>query len=317
MQKDKPITEISKSEETIRNDIFQELYGGTGLVVELIEIILKYILCPFDSFKGICIKKIGTRGTEISNFLVPSTIVSDEKCVYISDSFNNRTQVLDIEGNFIRQWSNNHPYIHGGKYYTSTVMDMVIYESQLYVTDYTKLQILIFSFPDGHFVRKIPCYHKCYGIFIDKGLIYLTCPDENAISIYETDGRFVSSWLCKGKYDYYRFRPHSICILQNKIFISERYSNFLVCYSTNGEFNYICPFPEVDPECAFPTAIKLQSIGEYLYLNHKLGIFKFDENGKFVKNIKCEGTKNLSSFAFLGNKCFITSWHDHCVYIFK
>jgi sugar lactone lactonase YvrE len=64
----------------------------------------------YDADKLNLIRKIGTAGkkhslTEPGQFSVPTNVAVDEDGnLYVTDMYNNRVEVFDAEGNFIRQW---------------------------------------------------------------------------------------------------------------------------------------------------------------------------------------------------------------------
>jgi DNA-binding beta-propeller fold protein YncE len=64
----------------------------------------------YDADKLTLIRKIGTAGkahtlTEAGQFSVPTNVALDaDGNLYVTDTYNNRVEVFDAEGNFIRQW---------------------------------------------------------------------------------------------------------------------------------------------------------------------------------------------------------------------
>jgi sugar lactone lactonase YvrE len=64
----------------------------------------------FDADKLTLIRKIGTAGqkhtlTEPGQFSVPTNVALDkDNNLYVSDTYNNRIEIFDAEGNFIRAW---------------------------------------------------------------------------------------------------------------------------------------------------------------------------------------------------------------------
>jgi DNA-binding beta-propeller fold protein YncE len=68
------------------------------------------IVLVYDADKFNLIRKMGTPGkghtlTEPGQFAVPTNVALDaDNNLYVSDTYNNRIEVFDADGNFIRQW---------------------------------------------------------------------------------------------------------------------------------------------------------------------------------------------------------------------
>jgi DNA-binding beta-propeller fold protein YncE len=67
----------------------------------------------YDADKLTLIRKIGTAGkghtlTEPGEFSVPTNVALDkDQNLYVSDTYNNRIEIFDADGNFIRAWGKN------------------------------------------------------------------------------------------------------------------------------------------------------------------------------------------------------------------
>lgn len=92
----------------------------------------------FDSF--------GERGVGEGQFNEPSGIALSNELVFVTDAGNKRIQVLDLEGNFVRQWPVE-GWEGGIDSYPDCVFD--VRTNRLYVTSEKTRDVLAFS-PDGN-----------------------------------------------------------------------------------------------------------------------------------------------------------------------
>lgn len=96
--------------------ISQGLVDPAGMVVDnenrflyVADAALDQVLV-YDADKLTLIRKIGTTGkahtlTEPGEFSVPTNVALDaDNNLYVSDTYNNRVEIFDADGNFIRQW---------------------------------------------------------------------------------------------------------------------------------------------------------------------------------------------------------------------
>lgn len=88
----------------------------------------------------------GTRGGDPGQFLESTGIGVGNSLVFVADNGNNRIQVFDLDGNFVRQWE-----VTGWERYVWNYPDVAFDEKtkQLYVTNPWKKQLLAFD-ADGN-----------------------------------------------------------------------------------------------------------------------------------------------------------------------
>jgi len=84
---------------------------------------------------GVFIKEWGTKGTAAGQFDVPHTIVVDDlDLIYVGDRQNQRIQIFNTSGEFIRAWENI-GYTYG----------LVLYKDKFYMTDGVNGTLIEFS----------------------------------------------------------------------------------------------------------------------------------------------------------------------------
>ncbi|MFZ5477443.1 MAG: hypothetical protein ACOZNI_11775 [Myxococcota bacterium] len=64
-------------------------------------------MAVFDIATGEHVRTVGGRGTDDGMFNFPTNIAIGKEEVYVTDTFNFRVQVMDLEGNYLRKWGRN------------------------------------------------------------------------------------------------------------------------------------------------------------------------------------------------------------------
>ena len=117
--------------------------------------------------------------------------------IYVVDSNNNRIQVFELDGRFIRKWGSRGS--GDGQFYCPWTC-AIGYESSsekinvIYVMDRTNLKVQVFDM-EGKFIRKWgnlefnnDKFNGSFDMCINKlGLIYITCRDSDRVMCYRSD----------------------------------------------------------------------------------------------------------------------------------
>jgi len=107
---------VFNKEHKVEGSIGEGLFDPGGMVVDnenrflyVADASLDQVLV-YDADKLNLIRKIGTAGkghtlTEPGQFSVPTNVALDkDQNLYVSDTYNNRVEIFDADGNFIRAW---------------------------------------------------------------------------------------------------------------------------------------------------------------------------------------------------------------------
>ena len=151
--------------------------------------------------------------------------VSEEGLIYLADTWANRVQILDLQGQFLRELNftgqqMRHP------------VDVVALDNQILVLDDWLNAVLVFS-PDGNFLRSfgISSSHSAgsmdtpskMAVDSERGLIYVTDSDNHRIVVFQLDGQYAGQIGSKGV-DFGQFRnPKGIAVDKDGyIYVADR-----------------------------------------------------------------------------------------------
>ena len=171
----------------IRGFGFNELMNPFGITIynDMVFITSSVKIKIFD-LNGHFIRSFGSHGEQFDKFCgLTDIIISDIGEIYVCDSRNNRIQVLDIYGNFLRSLEN---WIITNKFNYFQVPEFITISpitNNIFITDYNNVHEFL---QDGTFVKYIDLPKKvkesrCSGITISKCGDMIIC-DENNHSVY-------------------------------------------------------------------------------------------------------------------------------------
>lgn len=308
------IPEYQKWEYQEIESCFEPIYKcfikQTPLINELIEIIIKYIGIEHN-IKGSVEKYIGHLGSGRLQFNYPRDIVTDGVYLYICDYLNNRIQVIDPNGNLINQWGKIG--INNGQF--NGPSNAVIYKSQIYITDELNFRIQVFSVPDGHFIHKIDCQNRCYGICIYNSHIYVSLDDICCIAVYTLTGNLIKKIDCRNTLpNISKVSLSSLIIANDRIYVSSYLHHRIICLTIEGKYiNHFNGKDSGGTEFYYPSCIL--SIDGLIYICSHFRIQEFDKNGKFIKIISNNISLNIGGMVFLHNKCYLTDQTSQCIVV--
>ncbi len=168
-------------------------------------------------------------------------IASDGK-VYVADKGNNRIQVFEQDGTFVRKWGSGGS---GDGNFSGPHRIAIGGDGKVYVTDLGNSRIQVFE-PDGTFVRKWGSggsgdgqFSLPSGIAIGgDGKVYVTDLGNSRIQVFEPDGTFVRKWGTEGSLDGQFSNPDGISISgDEKIYIADGGVNMRIeVFESDGTF---------------------------------------------------------------------------------
>jgi hypothetical protein len=173
----------------------------------------KSIIEPRKLFQAY--KIIGSEGEETSEFKHPLGVAVSpiDGHIYVADSWNNRIQIFDENGNFIKliekigQVEFHYPYsIHIDKKGRIYISDQSLVRIKVFDSNFNLIRVI------GHYGREIGCYSGLCDISTDKdNNIYVCDSGNHRIIKFNENGEFLSQWGSNGStegiliYSFYLF----------------------------------------------------------------------------------------------------------------
>lgn len=181
---------------------------------------------------------------------------------------------------------------------------MAVYNKLLYVVDESQERIIVFDL-EGKFVSKFCCVENCEGITINESYIYLSFPRLEFIKIFTHTGNFIRDFKYKGL--------RCITTLKNKLYIASYYK--IGCVSDFGDLL----FEWENKEDKYPI-LKCNDI--YVFENHVYAcfahiIYKYDENGNFIKKWDRHDEFNQYSMVILNDVGYVVDTSKRKIIMFK
>jgi DNA-binding beta-propeller fold protein YncE len=181
---------------------------------------------------GKLLKIFGHSGNYPGEFKEPKYIAYYDAKVYISDTWNNRIQVIDKNFDIKQIVSSN---FYGPK-------GIAVYKNRLYVADTGNHCIKIFD-KDYNLVNTISNYgpkktkfNDPTGITIDsKGIIYVVDSKNNSIVKINSDGKYIKHWQIKSWKDKTMAKESFLAIKDNLLYLSDPVLNQVRVFDIDGK----------------------------------------------------------------------------------
>ena len=174
----------------------------------------------FD-LNGDFIKKIGQTGDGQGEFIDPFDIISNENELFVLDSGNQRIQVFNGDGVFLREFPITEKFLDSKK------MDVSMFENELFVMLSDESSVKIFTL-DGRLIDTIymPTIkpNSISSLSVQNNLLFLADSSTDKLFIYDLNGELILSFGNSGKF-YGEFNgPQDIIFDGKKIFVSDAYN---------------------------------------------------------------------------------------------
>ncbi len=201
---------------------------------------------------GTAVKQWGTRGTGDGQLWFPHSVAvlrGHPTCnwIFITDSWNHRIQVFDVDGVFIRKWDLN------GQ----------------------------FDFPLGVAVlaRSQNRSHPT------RDLVYITDNSNCRVQVFDADGTFIRKWGTSGSDDGQFHRPDGVVAhpTRDLIFISDSWNHRIQAFRSDGTFLFKWGSQGfADGQFQYPKCLALHPSRDLLFVADDYRVQVFDLNGSFV-----------------------------------
>lgn len=174
----------------------------------------------------------GGKGSEPGKFNDPTGIAVTPTEVFVSDARNNRIQVFDKEGNFLRAFGQEH---------LGRPMNLDIANNTLYVPDYFKDVVHVFSLAGQYqkVVRTDPPLKSPGGIAVDKdGSLLVADTYGQRIVHLSPEGMLKRSWSGQGFWSGQFNYPTDVALATHQpgFYVADGYNDRVQQFAPNGEF---------------------------------------------------------------------------------
>ena len=252
---------------------------------------LTVILKPFQ------VKPVLTFGKEGSGdgmFMYPLGVaVSDGDEIVVADQCNNRVQVFDSNGTFLRSFG--HKGVNAGEL-DNPIGIAIDKDRNIFISDWGNHRVQIFSWEGRHLGSfggqgsLDSQLHHPWGLSLDStGNIIVADTGNKLIKIFTPDGRFVMKIGGQGSFS---FPVH--CVQCGEYFIvSDSLEHCIKVFNREGHFQYkFGKQGDGDGEFNYPRFMSVTQSKHLLVCdrdNHRIQVF--EQDGKFVGKFGTNGSK--------------------------
>jgi WD40 repeat protein/sugar lactone lactonase YvrE len=262
------------------------------------------------------------------NFNKPWGIaIGPDNNVYVADELNNRVQVIDQQGSFIRSFGS---FGSGSDQFDHPNGIAINSEGKIFVSDYNNQRIQIFN-PDGSIFGFLSSSNgtsivRPVGLaFNETGFLFVADRNTYKVSIFNSTLHYIKNFGNSGS-DNGNFKGLTgIAVASGFIYTSEVENNRIQVFDMNG--NYIRQWGKSGNNIGeFSGPYQIQIFNNLLYvveyLNHRIQIFT--PTGKFVTTLVGFTNNNQNQFRnpigiAINNSGFIylTNSYYHNIVVFK
>lgn len=120
--------------------------------------------------------EIGSKGHADGMLNYPTDVKLYQGKVIVADAYNNRVQVFDLNGNFLK--------VIGWQEDIKVATGVDVYNDQIYITDYYGNRLLIYDFEGNLITILSEQFNKPTDVFIQNDTMYVANYGSNEISLY-------------------------------------------------------------------------------------------------------------------------------------
>ena len=253
--------------------------------------------CPADrEFDGnACVRpqfghvlSFGSNGTGIGQFNTPIGITTTRTSIFIVDTFNNRVQIFDHNGNYQRQFGS----AGDGNGEFNLPIGITIDNMHLYVVDFGNRRIQVFDH-NGNYQRQFGSNGSANGQFYgphhittNSTHLYITDTANNRVQIFDNMGNHVKSFGSIGSGDGQFNQSRGITTNGTHLYITDTNNDRVQIWDING--NYVKSFGRTGhTDGLFNSPRAIASTGANLFVtdaeNHRVQVYDF--NNAFINHI--------------------------------
>jgi DNA-binding beta-propeller fold protein YncE len=284
------------------------------------------------SADGVFIRSWGRKGSGEAEFDAPQGIAVSGNLVYVSDSGNDRIQVIDAEeGTFIDTWGSK----GSGTDELDAPQGIAVSDGLVYVADSGNARIQVIA-TDVGFISNwgrsgsgngefgIP-----QGIAVSGGLVYVAdsgnAQDDSGnarIQIFDAEGNFMFTWQSKGPGDDEFDSPQGIAVNGDFVYVADGRNHRIQVFTAEGEF--IRTWGRAGSEKGefnFPTGVAVSGDSVYVADASNDRIQVFNAKGKFIRSWGRAGSEKgefnfPTEIAVSGNLVYVADSGNKRIQIF-
>lgn len=281
--------------------------------------------------KGRALYQIGQRGNDLSEFTWPRGVATTirENRILVADSHNNRVQVFDNKGQFVRTFGT---FGTGEGEFDSVTGIAVNSFGQIVVTDRMNQRIQIFdhnwNFQLMFGEEGVEPGQLLYpwGVASDNmGFIYVCDKENHRIQVFQSNGRFVREFGAMGHRLGYFDNPQYLAISpDNRVYVTDSNNHRIQVFSMYGDFLFsFGSHGSLQGQMKLPKGIAIDSQGFVVVAdggNNRIQVFHGD--GRFYCMFGSYGSENgqfrgLEGIGILSNGDVVVSDREnHRIQIF-
>ncbi len=217
--------------------------------------------------------------------------------VFITDCYNHRIQVFNVDGVFIREWGSEGEgdgqfYCPHGVAVLARSQDRILQNLQnlqkhptqdlVFVADSWNHRVQVFGL-DGTFIRKWGTWGSDDGQFSfpygiaahpTRDLIFISEEEGHYIQVFRSDGTFLYKWGAEGDAaDQFFLALHPI---RNLVFVVDHHHHRVQIFDLEGTF--VCKWGvegDVDGEFSCPTGVSVHHTNDVIYVSDEYCVQAF------------------------------------------
>lgn len=190
--------------------------------------------------EGRYIKHFGGNGSADGLFSNPWGVEAYQGEIYITDYGNNRIQVFDADGKFVRKFGGSGSNADG---LFRNPEGICVFYGEVFVCDYNGHQVQVFS-TDGRFLRRWGSSGNGegqlsgpIGVSVSEfGFVYVAESGNNRISVFTSDGLFMNHIGTSGSGPGNLSNPWNVTVDKEELFITEYGNCRISVFALDGTF---------------------------------------------------------------------------------
>ena len=191
--------------------------------------------------KGKKVRSFGRKGKKGGQFIDPSGVaISYDGYILVTD--NHRIQKLTFKGEFLKGVGHDTP--SDGPLQFNNPKGITVHPTtgQIFIADANNHQIQVFNidlFYCYSFGSAPEPFHCPYDLAFDiEEYLYVVDYNNHCVKKFTSTGKYISKFGSKGYNPGELYRPTSIIIYNNVVYVSELHNNRVSVFDTNGRFMY-------------------------------------------------------------------------------
>jgi DNA-binding beta-propeller fold protein YncE len=159
--------------------------------------------------------------------------------VYVADYGNDRVQVFNRGGAYLRQWGS----VGTGNGQFESPHGVAVADGEVYVADSGNSRIQVFS-SDGTYLRQWGGqgtgngeFYALYGLAVAGGEVYVADTDNNRVQVFDTSGTYQRQWGTAGSGDGQFLLPRGIAVSAGgEVYVADAGNDRIEVFDSSGTY---------------------------------------------------------------------------------